>query len=121
MRASFKFEGFIVDSNGEVDALRWELAKHYAEIYRLLDESKRSCRYVKRKKKWDPYRIAERDGWICYLCGEEIDKTGHTKDKKNSRGASADHVMPLCVGGPDLESNVKATHYQCNIRKSYQW
>lgn len=65
-------------------------------------------------EKFPPREIFERDGWICGLCGEGIDRT----EKAPAPGApSIDHVVPLSRGGKHCRENVQAAHLGCNVRK----
>lgn len=51
-------------------------------------------------------RIIERDGGICYICGRPGADT-------------ADHVIPVCEGGPDQDWNLKAAHENpCHAAKT---
>jgi hypothetical protein len=52
--------------------------------------------------------IWERDGGICYLCGQPIDRSD----------VHFDHVIPLSKGGTHTEDNIRATHSRCNLSKS---
>ena len=40
--------------------------------------------------------IGERDGWICGICDEPIDKTLRFP---NQQSPSLDHIKPLSLGG----------------------
>jgi 5-methylcytosine-specific restriction endonuclease McrA len=51
--------------------------------------------------------IRERDGDVCYLCGDSVEP--HELD--------FDHVIPLSRGGAHSASNVRVTHASCNRRK----
>ena len=58
--------------------------------------------------------IFERDGWVCQLCFESVDK----ELPRNSRfGATIDHLIPIVKGGPDSPENVQLAHFACNARK----
>lgn len=60
------------------------------------------------------YKIADRDGWICRLCGEAIPrvvKHGHPLY------LTIDHIIPLAKGGEHSPSNVQAAHAICNYSK----
>lgn len=46
----------------------------------------------------------------CYLCNKALDGT-----------LQWDHVKPICVGGPDMLSNLRPVHENCNKRKSGKW
>lgn len=58
--------------------------------------------------------IFERDGWVCGLCDETVDKRLKYPDPKS---ASLDHVVPLSLGGPHTRANVQLAHFDCNVRK----
>ena len=65
----------------------------------------------------DPYTVdslAERDEFICHLCGGEVDMRLHWPDR---RSPSVDHVVPLSRGGDDTLANVKLAHLTCNLSK----
>ena len=58
--------------------------------------------------------VFERDGWMCHLCNNLIDKA--------LRGdawmrATLDHVIPLSKGGTHTWGNVAAAHWLCNQKK----
>ena len=58
--------------------------------------------------------VFERDGWICGICAEPVDRTlAHP----NPRSASLDHLVPLSRGGAHTYDNVRATHLTCNLKK----
>lgn len=58
--------------------------------------------------------IAQRDGWVCYLCDGDVDVTVGYPDPFSG---SLDHVVPLAKGGAHLASNVRLAHLRCNVRK----
>lgn len=45
---------------------------------------------------------------FCFLCGKKIDNMKH---------CSADHWVPLALGGKTEESNLKPAHRSCNSKK----
>ena len=64
-----------------------------------------------------PYRrsdIFERDGWVCQLCFQPIDRGAAGP---RSASASIDHIVPISKGGADAPDNVQAAHFGCNSRK----
>jgi hypothetical protein len=61
------------------------------------------------------HEVMERDGWICGVCGDEIDPALDYPDKMS---ASLDHIIPLTKGGAHNMGNVQAAHLLCNIIKS---
>ncbi len=81
----------------------------------LIEQFKRA-RNGKRRR-IDPYVIAERDGWTCHLCGDSIDRERHYQGWINPEGASVDHVVPLSRGGSNDPANLKAAHWSCNVRR----
>lgn len=58
--------------------------------------------------------VFERDGWLCQLCGEEIDRDLVCP---NPRAASLDHKIPISRGGRHTYDNVQCAHFGCNSRK----
>jgi 5-methylcytosine-specific restriction endonuclease McrA len=70
---------------------------------------------VKKGNSISHQEVAERDGFICYLCQQPVDMNL----PRNSRfGATLDHVTPISKGGADHLNNVRLAHWICNIRKS---
>lgn len=61
-----------------------------------------------------PSVVYERDGWICGLCDEPIDRGAK---KPHPRSKSIDHIIPVSLGGEHSLSNVQAAHLGCNVRK----
>ena len=59
--------------------------------------------------------IAERDGFVCHLCGEIVDMD---LPRTSRMGATLDHVIPLSRGGVDEKDNLKLAHWICNVGKS---
>ena len=59
-------------------------------------------------------QVLERDGWTCYLCGQEIRRGVAFPDPMSP---SIDHVVPISRGGVHTMDNVRATHLICNSRK----
>lgn len=62
----------------------------------------------------DALKVAERDGWVCYLCDNPVDPLVQRPDLMCR---SIDHVIPLSKGGPHNYSNVRLAHLICNLRK----
>lgn len=61
--------------------------------------------------------IADRDGWRCHLCGDDVDPrlTFPSPDS-----ASLDHVLPLSAGGAHTRANCNLAHLGCNASKNYR-
>lgn len=51
--------------------------------------------------------VIERDGFVCGLCGGEVEPDD----------VHIDHIMPKSLGGPDLLDNLQVSHSLCNMRK----
>lgn len=58
--------------------------------------------------------IGDRDGWVCGICDNEIDRALVFPDWWSQ---SLDHVVPLVHGGPHNRANARITHLICNIRR----
>lgn len=52
--------------------------------------------------------ILERYGMVCHICGERIVGRTHLH---------FDHVVPLALGGPHINENIRPAHAVCNLRK----
>lgn len=78
-------------------------------------------RYKERAKQYGvPYEkfsresVFERDGWVCGICGEHIDRGASFPDPLS---VSLDHIIPLAMGGGHVRENVQCSHLVCNMRK----
>lgn len=60
--------------------------------------------------------IYERDGWVCQLCGREVDRTLHPN---HTFAATLDHVVPrsLTLFPDDSPANLRLAHRSCNSRR----
>lgn len=66
-------------------------------------------------KVWSARRaIFERDGWICGLCGEQIDPNLKWPDPMCG---TLDHIVPIALGGSHDTANRQAAHLGCNSAK----
>ena len=92
------------------------------KIYRQKNPEKlringRKRRALKHKALHEPYTnsyIFERDGWICQICGQKINRR---LKYPSPRSGSIDHIIPLSKGGNDSPMNVQAAHLRCNVGK----
>lgn len=69
----------------------------------------------------EPYtrdEIAERDGYVCWLCGEPVDMGLR---HPHPRSASVDHFIPLSLGGDDTRANVYLAHLGENLARGSRW
>lgn len=58
--------------------------------------------------------IFARDGWVCQLCGFDIDPGLKVPDKF---AATIDHIVHISRGGADAPGNVRAAHFICNSHR----
>lgn len=58
--------------------------------------------------------IYERDGWLCWICGE---LTEPTDDWNANRAPSLDHRTPVSLGGDNSDANLSCAHRACNSRR----
>lgn len=104
---------------------RNEYNKAYGKIYRQKEDFKARRRIRDRKRqalklgnhheRYTDIEIFERDGWICGICGQKINKR---LKYPNPRSKSIDHIVPLSKGGADAPINLQASHLRCNIGKN---
>lgn len=62
-----------------------------------------------------PAKVYERDGWVCGICLDPVDKDLKYPDPKS---ASLDHIFPLSKGGHHTYENTQLGHLDCNVRKN---
>ena len=88
---------------------------------RLYDELRKSKRLESARKNGqfdadiDIYKLIERDGGLCYLCGDDVLFSYHYNDPKYP---TIEHVLPISKGGSHSWDNVKVACRECNTRKS---
>lgn len=58
--------------------------------------------------------IAERDKWLCRLCGGRV---GRRRSHPDPLCASLDHIVPLSAGGDNEPTNLQLAHLRCNLSK----
>jgi len=76
-------------------------------------------RYERRKantvgERYNLAEVAERDGFVCHLCGCDVDMG---LSGRHPLGPSADHVVPVSCGGGDEHDNIKLSHLRCNVKR----
>lgn len=61
--------------------------------------------------------IYERDGWLCQLCGEPVDRDADPK--RDNAAPSLDHIVPRSLQPvPDhSDANLRLAHRGCNARR----
>ena len=62
-----------------------------------------------------PADVYDRDGWVCGLCGDPVDRSLQYPDPMSK---SLDHIVPVSRGGAHALTNVQCSHLHCNISKS---
>ena len=74
------------------------------------------CRvWHRRYEAIDPYKVFERDNWMCGICFAPVDRDTVAPDPLS---ASLDHRIPLSKGGNHVWDNVRCAHFGCNSIKS---
>lgn len=58
--------------------------------------------------------IYERDGWMCKICGELVDRDADVGD---NMAPSLDHIIPRSRGGGHESENLRTAHRVCNSRR----
>lgn len=66
-------------------------------------------------EKVDRVEVFERDGWVCQLCGDPVDREATTR---TAMSATLDHIIPVSRGGPHTMGNLQCAHFRCNLRKA---
>ncbi len=61
-----------------------------------------------------PERLAARDGWICWICGDNVDAATPVGSPWS---ATIDHVVPKSRGGSSEPENLRLAHRRCNGRR----
>lgn len=56
---------------------------------------------------WMRAAVIERDGYVCQLCGGDVEPTD----------VHLDHRYPHALGGLDTPGNLQVAHSRCNMRK----
>lgn len=75
--------------------------------------NERQCRRHQWISHADRFAVYERDGWICQLCNEPIDRTAHYLD---DWAPSLDHIEPrsTVLIPDDSPANLRTAHRWCN-------
>ena len=64
------------------------------------------------------WRVFERDGWRCKLCGVRTPRRLSGTTRPNA--PQLDHIVPLSQGGDHVETNVQCACRRCNYAKGAQ-
>lgn len=102
---------------------RGRCPSHYASLWA---KENREAKYAATSKRYALTRgaddaerftrneIMERDGWVCHLCGGNIDRSLRALCGEYG---TVDHIIPVSLGGSHTMDNVAAAHLSCNSRK----
>lgn len=64
----------------------------------------------------DPFKVFERDGWECQLCGIKTPKS--KRGTYDDNAPELDHILPLAKGGEHSYKNTQCACRKCNGLKS---
>lgn len=56
-------------------------------------------------------RVAARDEWMCWICGNEIDPD---LPREHDEAGTLDHAVPFSGGGRFTLANLRLAHRVCN-------
>lgn len=76
---------------------------------------RRTRKYGGKYEGFSKWKIFERDGWICQICGVETPK--HLSGLWLPNSPELDHIIPLAKGGDHTKSNVQCVCASCNRKK----
>ena len=63
-------------------------------------------------------RAAEKQGWICFWCHEEMrPSTKFYWGSLDQDICTADHIIPQALDGPTSENNIVAACNKCNLKR----
>ena len=110
------------ESSIEVQRAYKEEHGHWPRANHTENKAKRSARDARRRIRlaqatvevFDPAEVFARDGWVCQLCNEPVDKNLEFPDP---RSKSLDHIVPVSKGGEHSRKNTQLAHFGCNSRK----
>src|SRR6185437_11193092 len=78
-------------------------------------QRRRAAKYAGHVERFSSQEIYERDGWVCGICDQPVDRSRRYPDRDS---ASLDHIVPLSRGGSHTRRNVQLAHLRCNLDKS---
>lgn len=67
----------------------------------------------------DPFKVFDRDGWKCKLCGALTPK--NQRGLHNDFSPELDHIKPLSKGGAHSYENTQLLCRRCNQEKTDKW
>lgn len=78
------------------------------------DYQRRATRWGVEFEAFSRAEIFDRDGWVCGICSEPIDRGLLHPDPMS---VSLDHIIPMSKGGGHVPLNVTCAHLFCNLSK----
>ena len=70
------------------------------------------------------FRVGERDGWVCHVCGKPVDPELYWKAMETAAGPDRLRITALAPSLDHLndangleEANLRITHRRCNERR----
>jgi 5-methylcytosine-specific restriction endonuclease McrA len=100
--------------NEQNKKLRLKSIERYSLRERAAEYKRKSLKRAVAYEEIDRLKVFERDGFICQLCNEPIDRNARWPNKLF---ATLDHIKPLSKGGSHTYSNVQTAHLKCNCIK----
>ena len=94
--------------------------RYCSETHRVADreDRARARRFGAQREDYARWRIFERDGWCCQLCGEPVP---HQANNRDPDCPTVDHIIPLSQGGPDVAYNLQTAHSRCSIERNTEY
>lgn len=83
--------------------------------YRVWYPNKRAMRRANTVGNVDPFKVFDRDGWKCQLCGKPAPK--RLRGSHDPLAPELDHIVPLSKGGAHTYENTQCAHRSCNMSK----
>lgn len=87
-------------------------AAGYTQAKRERDHLRRARRAGATVEVFSHLEVFERDGWVCGICDQEVDRELAYPDPAS---VSLDHVVPLSLGGEHSRANTRPAHLRCNV------
>lgn len=83
--------------------------------FRVWYPKKRAKRKAQMVGHVDPFRVFDRDGWKCQLCGTAAPR--RLRGTNDPLAPELDHIIPLAAGGQHTYENTQCAHRSCNMAK----
>lgn len=103
-----------IDYRRRYDHTRTPKPHEYTEAMRRRDAARRARFVGARVESFTHAEVYERDGWVCGICAEPVDRALVYPDPLSP---SLDHVVPLSLGGEHSRANTRLAHLSCNVKR----